>query len=221
MRFRSHARRCALAALLACALPGASLAAPFTNGGFEQGTDTGGGFVTLPNGSTAITGWTITAGDVDYIGPYWQAGEGSRSLDMVGCQPGSISQTFDTLAGARYQVSFLMAGNPDGGPTVKSLRATAAGASQDFTFDITGATRGDMRWASRSFSFVATGTSTTLTFSNTSSAASCAGAALDGVSVVLSAPPPPAFIPVDGAPWLWLLGLGVLGVVGWRMRAGA
>ncbi len=218
MPTRRMPRRLALASLIAASIPGAALAAPFTNGGFEQGPSTGGGFVTLPNGSTAITGWTISAGDMDYIGAYWQAGEGVRSLDMVGCQQGSISQTFDTLPRARYLVSFLMAGNPDAGPTVKALRASAAGTVRDFTFDITGSTRADMRWSPRSFIFEAVASSTTLTFSNTSDFASCAGATLDGVSVTLDAPPPPAFIPVDGAPWLWLLGLGVLGVVGWRMR---
>ncbi|WP_176764028.1 choice-of-anchor C family protein [Aquimonas voraii] len=195
------------------------MAAPFTNGSFEQGPDTGATFVTLTAGSTSITGWTITAGDMDYIGPLWGAGEGNRSLDLVGCLQGAISQTFDTLPGARYRVSFLMAGNPGTQPTLKTLRASAGLAAQDFSFDTSGRSVTDMGWSPRSFEFIASGASTTLSFTNTSSPSGCGGAALDAVSVSMLGSSRTAVVPVDGAPWLWLLVFGLVGIAGWRMRA--
>jgi choice-of-anchor C domain-containing protein len=205
-------------ALATALLPGIALAAPFTNGSFEQGTDTGPAFIEVAAGSSAITGWTVTAGNVDYIGPFWSAGEGNRSLDLVGCLQGAISQTFDTVPGARYRVSFLMAGNPGTAPSLKTLRASADLTSHDFSFDVTGRNPTNMGWAPRAFDFVASGASTTLSFANTSSPAGCGGAALDAVSVSMLGGVPPAVVPVNGAPWLWLLALSLIGMAGWRMR---
>ena len=72
-----------LALALAAALCGAAHAAPFQNGSFETGP-TPGGYVTLSAGDTQITGWTVTGDSVDYIGSYWPAADGSRSLDLSG-----------------------------------------------------------------------------------------------------------------------------------------
>ncbi len=75
-------------------------AAAFTNGSFELGPDPG-AFLPLPTGSTDLTGWTVTSGNVDYIGSSWQASDGSRSLDLSGAGAGQIGQTFDTIAVCR------------------------------------------------------------------------------------------------------------------------
>src|SRR5665647_2987472 len=79
----------------------------FTNGSFEDGTYVdNGGFQTLNAGSSAISGW-IVSGSVDWIGSYWKASNGTRSLDMSGfMQQGAISQTFDTTVGQKYLVTF-------------------------------------------------------------------------------------------------------------------
>src|SRR5271169_382428 len=119
-------RRLAVAVFgLAIAWP--CTAAPFQNGSFENGSvDPDGSFVTLAVGSMQITGWTVVAGNIDYIGAYWVASNGARSLDLVGNQNvGGVAQTFDTISGATYQVSFDMAGNPAGPPTIKPLTASA------------------------------------------------------------------------------------------------
>lgn len=217
MRMISRCSPPALVALAAMGLVSPLQAAPFTNGSFELGTDPGATFISLPTNSTAITGWTVTGGDIDYIGGLWQAGEGGRSLDMVGCSQGTISQTFDTVAGTRYLVSFLMAGNPGGNPPQKSLLVSAADASQGYVFSDATATEVDMGWQSRAFQFTATGPATTLSFTNTSDPSGCVGAALDNVSVMAIASQP-AQIPAGGLPGLMLLGLGMLGLAGWALR---
>ena len=179
----------ARSAAIVIACISAAIAAPFQNGSFEIGTDPGGSFLTLPNGdSTDITGWTVIGGDIDYIGGYWQAAQGSRSLDLIGDQfVGGVQQTFDTIPGATYSVSFEMAGNPAGGPTIRPLAVTVAGTTNNFTFDITGATLTNMNWTMHQFTFVATGTAETIQFVSDLTgdpAGCCYGAALDNVQIV-------------------------------------
>lgn len=187
-------------------------AAPFTNGDFEDATvDPGASFVRFGVGGTQISGWQITAADVDYIGTLWPAAMGVRSVDLDGAigSAGALSQTFDTIAGTQYSVAFALAGNPAGGPIVKPLQVSAASASTNYSFDTMGKTLSNMGWVDATFLFTATGASTTLTF--TSLTDSGFGAAVDNVRITaLSAVPEP--IP------LLILGLGLFGLRG-RLRS--
>ena len=128
---------CVLGVLLVAGASPAA-AAPFTNGSFELGSvNPGSGWITLGSGNPAITGWEIFDGTIDYIGTYWQAANGSRSLDLNGNDgPAGIRQTFDTIGGGTYQVSFALAGNPDGAPLTKSVQVTSGGVSQLFAFTV-------------------------------------------------------------------------------------
>jgi choice-of-anchor C domain-containing protein len=160
-----------------------------------------------------ITGWTVTANSIDWIGNYWQASDGQRSLDMSGYDKGTIvSQTFATTPGAEYLVSFYMAGNPDRGPAVKTLEVSAAGGSQTFTFDTTGHSLSQMGWERKNWVFTALADTTTLSFSSLTTNMppeqyNAWGPALDDVYV--------GAVPVPGAVVLGLMGLGTLG---WWMR---
>jgi choice-of-anchor C domain-containing protein len=159
-----------------------ALAAAFTNGSFETGTDPG-SFAELSSGdSTSIPGWTVSPTNIDYIGTYWTASNGMRSLDLSGSNAGDIQQTFDTVAGHTYLVAFDLAGNPDGLPTTKTLTVAATGGpTTPYSFDVTGHTKTSMGWQPQVYSFIATGASTILTF--TSTTATAFGPALDNVVV--------------------------------------
>ncbi len=200
-------------AVVLLGLAGQCQASFINNGGFETGSSPGTA-TTLLNGSTAINGWVV-GGTVDYVGSHWQAGEGSRSVDLSGSGPGSISQTLSGLTiGSQYQVSFQMAGNPDGGSKVKTLNVSVGSFSQNFTFDSTGKSLGGMGWTTKSFTFTAASSTPTLTFQSLTE--SPYGPALDGVKVgraVQSVPEPTS---------LALLGLGAAGLalVGWRRKKG-
>lgn len=169
-------------------VPGLSQGASFTNGSFESGINPG-SFTTLSSGDgTSITGWTVSNSSIDYIGSYWTAADGSRSLDLDGraVQGAVASQAFDTVPTTTYRVRFAMAGNPDNGPTIKEVRVSAASDSADFTFDVTGHTRSSMGWEEKIFLFVATGATTTLTLASLTSSSGgfcCWGPAVDNVRV--------------------------------------
>jgi choice-of-anchor C domain-containing protein len=197
----------AVSALIVTPVQAANL---IQNGSFETATvnPNPGDFIRLDAGSTAITGWTVSQGTIDYIGTYWQASEGSRNLDLSGANAGGIQQTFNTTVGKTYRVTFDLAGNPNTSPTIKQMRISAAGSSDNFSFDITGKSTTNMGWLSKSWDFTANSTTTTLEFISLTN--SFDGPALDNVSVIALSPPPTS-IP-EPSSVLGLLSLGVLGI---------
>jgi choice-of-anchor C domain-containing protein len=170
--------------------------ASINNGSFETGTHSGAPFDTLSPGATALTDWTIESGTIDWIGSYWQAADGSRSIDLNGNASGAISQTLDTTIGNTYVVSFSLSGNPAGGPPAKTLTVGASGAdpaSYTFNVAVAGNTRTDMKWVTQTYSFVATDSTTVLTFTSTTSGNT--GPALDNIDVTETAAPTPTPTP--------------------------
>jgi len=161
-------------------------AAAFSNGNFDTTTcirtDT---FCTDYSGST-IAPWTVLSGSVDLTNNnYWQADSGSWSVDMSGDAAGIISQTFDTVAGNEYHVSFSMSGNPEGGDLVKNLYVGASGsASQLYSYDIGSYSYhpiANMNYASENYVFTAGSSSSALTFQ--SAEYTPYGAVVDTVSI--------------------------------------
>ena len=194
-------------------------ATPFVNGSFESGADPG-SFTSLNGGDSSITGWVVGGGanSVDYIGSYWTASDLARSVDLNGLVAGSISQTFDVVSGQTYRVSFDLAGNPVGGPELKTLDSTA-----NFTlfspppFDVSNTNLANMGWINYSFLFTADSNSETLTFTSTTTGNSgnstyptAFGPALDNVTI--------AAVPEPSTWAMMLLGFLGLGFVASRRK---
>src|ERR1043166_4376364 len=178
--------------LFALTVAGAELCSGQTvlNGSFETGATPpfGGAFVPAPN-STAISGWTVQSGSIDYMGnDTWQAAAGSRSLDMSGHDAGTITQNISGFTpGRQYRLSFYMAGNNDGVSRIFQLRANIGSVTQTFAFDATGFTYSNMGWSLRTMDFTATDTTMALTFTSLDSGN--AGPALDNVSISTASEP--------------------------------
>jgi choice-of-anchor C domain-containing protein len=195
MKFSTLLTLASCAAILTGPIINAALASAFTNGSFE-GTgfvDTEParpGYMQLPNGSTLIPGWTVVTG-VDWQTTWVTPADGSKSIDLNALAPGAIQQTFDTIPGTQYLVRFAMAGNAFDGPpspTIKTATVSAAGFSENLSFDITGHTTTSPGWTDTDFLFTANSTAATLLFQSTN--ASAAGIVIDNVRV--TALPEPA-----------------------------
>ncbi len=196
-------------ALAAASLATAAQAVTVVNGSFENGIDPG-SFTTLFAGdTTSIPGWTIEPDGVDYIGTYWAASDGNRSLDMSALTSGQIMQTLTGLtAGKMYRIGFDMSANPDGGSNVKRLTVSATGGvPQTFLYTrVPGQSASNMLWQHYTYTFVASSASQNLSFLSQNNDPS--GPALDNVTI--SAIPEPAM-------WgMMLLGFGMVGVAARR-----
>ena len=157
------------------------------NGDLESGP-------TIPTGHTQLTcfgseipGWRVVLGNVDFNAAFWSPSSGQHSVDLHGVERGAIEQTFPTHPGVLYEVLFDL-----GATETQRCYLSAAGLTSP-TFSHTGPTwprvtyARDQRW-----SFVATGTATTLRF-DSPAASGAAGAHIDHVRVYARATA--AFIP--------------------------
>ena len=192
-------------------------ALPIQNGSFED-PGASPGAITKPTGDASITGWTVASGTIDYVGPTppnvenptagWTAAQGTSSIDLNGLAifgAGTlVSQEFVTTPGTSYEVIFALAGNPYGGDQFKDLTVSAAGSSENFTFDTNGKTPTNMGWTDFSFPFVATNNLTTLAFTSLEENTAF-GPAIDNVRVNVA-----SGAPVPEPATLMLLGAGLI-----------
>jgi len=124
----------------------------------------------LEVGNTAITGWTVIKGPIDYFGvcpddppKIWRAADGGHSLELAASpSSGGVSQAFATTPGETYRVRFHLSGSPMTGwsgedQPNKTVRVQAADQSADFSFDVAAEqnTLEDMKWKLCTFFFVA------------------------------------------------------------------
>lgn len=189
-------------------LPSMAQANLISNGNFVNCVSCSGQFSTKSGGSTDITDWLVTGHSVDLILNYWQVPPlGGNSVDLNGMGAGGVSQSFATVTGQQYLVSFYLAGNPDNNAndTLKTAVVSAGAASENFDFDTTSVSTGNMGWVLRSFVFAAISNTSTLAFSGLSQD-TFYGAAIGNVDV--SETPEPASLLLMGIALLSLFGYG-------------
>ncbi len=151
----------------------------------------------LEVGNTAITGWTVIKGMIDYFGvcpddppKIWRAADGGHSLELAASpSAGGVSQAFPTIPGETYRVRLSLSGSPMTGwsgedQPNKTVRAQAAGQSADFSFDVAAEqnTYVDMKWKLCTFFFVADADIATLEIFSTMEPVHI-GPVIDNVSV--------------------------------------
>ncbi len=155
-------------------------------------------------GDPLITGWKATGAGVEYhvwLSPgtvYPVAAEGIAlgryAVDLAGANgPGGIEQTFPTIPGQAYIVSFQLGTSAERGRTGQAkVRVSAAGHSEEFSMNNdtphTYFTRHSMRF------IAAPGTTTTTLALSTTESPALAFVEIDDIAVQrdCQAPPPPA-----------------------------
>ena len=138
------------------------------------------------------------------IAPRSRAGRSSRKYDWEGPPPrlvaarrclqrrprrtadeGGVEQTFDTIPGETYEVTFSLAGN-FGLPVIKPLAVTVAGDTHNFTFDSTGASSSTCTGRSRASRSWPRQRARRRAVSDLTGIGSNAGAVIDAVSIELA-----------------------------------
>ena len=196
-------------ALTAVALVSTAAQAVVVNGSFEdtagfvnQGNDT----MSLPAGSTTMTGWTVVGGvgaSLAWIGPTnpfsLTASNGGYFLDLTDYRDsppfGGVSQSISTTIGGKYLLSF-------------DLGSSAQYRAPDSVFAAAGSTNGIFTsqntlnniWEHETLLFTATSTSTLISLTGNSGSAYIG---LDNVNVSSAVPEP--------STWAMMI-LGFLGV---------
>ena len=170
------------------------------NGNFEVPVQGPPNYATfnIPAGSTYITGWTVVQGNVD-LTTTANYGPGPNTLDLTSVQDidligdtagsggvfGGLSQTFTTVVGQQYQLTFDYSHNPGAFSATYAAQVTVADASAPANTVLNTQVSqafGPAPWVSFSMTFTANSTSSILTFIDTAGGSN-GGIYLDDVSV--------------------------------------
>jgi len=180
------------------------------NGSFEFGAASIDPFITVNPGDTSINDWAVTVPNVDYIGNYWQAANGVRSIDLSGYfANGMIQQTINTVPLQVYTLTYWVSANPDQALPNPRLGTVfiSGNPTTAISYTLHGNTLSNMQWAKRYQQFTATAATTNIGFSGVPNSNLAWGIALDNVSV--SAVPEPA---------IWTMMIVGFGMLGFAMR---
>jgi hypothetical protein len=178
---------CALALAILLAVPAH---AQITNGSFEP-TGAGPGYALLGGGSPTIPGWLTSDNGVEWFNPVsygvGPAPSGNYIVDLA-CytySAGGLQQTFTTVPGQSYTISFYygthQAAGRDG---TAAIVVSADGQTQTFAITNLAPT---VNWELRAFTFVADNASATLSFRCLQNA-NVHFAYIDGVGVTAATP---------------------------------
>ncbi len=180
------------------------------NGGFEHPATS---FVNYlaSGGFTGITGWTTTGNGVHWMTEslgYFTDPTGKDAVDLANYTRanGGIKQSFNTTAGARYEVSFAgmtfqNAGNPDGLGEITVLIDNV----EMQTYQLVNRSSASNAWQNFSLSFTAAAASTTLEFRHKPAG--------ENYSFVNDAGVFAAPVPEPESGVLMLAGLGLMGLL--------
>ncbi len=164
------------------------------NGSFESPIVPVGGFTNFVGGSTAITGWTVVGiessivnGSINVAGIILQAQDGDQWIDLAGQNSNSpsngVRQFIPTVIGQCYELNFYVGSATGGGFVFPStVDLSIDGGSRVSYFNPTGPSN-MFDWKQFTVQFMATTTTTNITFFN-GSAANNFLCALDNVSLV-------------------------------------
>jgi hypothetical protein len=185
MLSHSLPRTVAVAILLSLVGATSSEAERIVNGSFEVPALPP-GTIFLDMTGNSITGWTIPDDwSIGLVLDYWPAFQGKQSIDLDGDSGigATILQSFETVPGSEYWLSFAYANNIDTYTATGRVQVFGGGAALlDTTLTHSGSTIDDMNYLTFVGSFTANSPLTTLQFTHLGPVWG-RGLALDVVSV--------------------------------------
>ena len=218
MTIRLDIARSAFIACTVFGLSSAANAAPFTNGDFET-PDTATFYNVIYNPGNDIGGWSVVGGAGSNVEVFGTGGgaeaaqSGAQWLDLSGSYGTGqgVTQTFDTVVGHTYEVTFGIGARTDKttivDPTINAL--AVLGVFQLSNADST------IAWQDFTFDFVAGFATTALGFFNGDAAGSFTGG-IDNVRIAdlgaVGATPVPAALPMFAG------GVGLIGFLARRRK---
>jgi hypothetical protein len=110
------------------------------DGDFHESPDPADAYVEGGKGERLSPGWRVSKGNVDLVGStFWPSPDDICKMDLDGLEPGGIkSRRFPTSPSSVYTLTFLLSGNSDCAPRIKTLVVTAAGQAQSYSWDVAG-----------------------------------------------------------------------------------
>lgn len=219
---RSRPQKAAGVVLALGVISGSAHANLVTNGSFETPVPSRG----CVAGTTSLTGWTVSAGNIDIDSAIpgcggLPAADGVQWIDLTGSfggGAGTIYQDLATQAGSSYELSFYFGANgqwqnlsyPNDGP-IKAFNVLVDGnIVGTFSKDTRNIAPNSPNWSLENLLFAATSASTRLAFVSLNGAnGTVYGPLLDGVNITEK----PALVPVPAAGWLLGSALGLFGLV--------
>ncbi|MBZ4371187.1 DUF642 domain-containing protein [Corallococcus interemptor] len=146
-----------------------------TNGSFENNVIGNFNYVVLNAGSTALPGWTITAGIKVMKNTYKTPQNGAQTIDLNGLGAGSLYQDVPTVVGAGYTVTFYVSNSPACATVSRSATINYGPSSASFS-------NASASWGLRTYVFNATSTTSRIQLTSTSGGVGC-GLAIDNLQV--------------------------------------
>ncbi|QAT85179.1 MAG: DUF642 domain-containing protein [Myxococcaceae bacterium] len=146
-----------------------------TNGSFENNAIGNFNYVVLNAGSTALPGWTITAGIKVMKNTYKTPQNGVQTIDLNGLGAGSLYQDVPTVVGAGYTVTFYVSNSPTCTTVSRSATINYGPSSASFS-------NSSASWGLRTYVFNATSTTSRIKLTSTSGGVGC-GLAIDNLQV--------------------------------------
>jgi choice-of-anchor C domain-containing protein len=186
------------------------------NGSFEEGafdpSGSGWSWNSIPAGGTVVDHWVAIESGFDWhrAVEFMPAYDGDKMVDLTyGSDFGGIAQTFPTLNGQQYVLTFALAAPNQGLQDPREVHVDVAGGS--YTFWKTASVPGSLTWDVETLLFTATSDTTTLTFRGNGADGyrDYWGPVIDAVSVEA--------VPDAGGTFA-LLGFGLTGLAGLRRR---
>jgi hypothetical protein len=186
------------------------------NPGFENGINPGGSTTLVADDETSITGWKVVGAGVNYVSePFWDAAEGTRSIELLSNNGGIRQRVFGFTPGKRYILKFNVSADPaNTSPVAKAVAytvsVTGGVAAADFYTFVPGTNApNNMQYVAEEYSFIASQTYQDLLF-KASGRNGAFGPVIDSVSV--------SMIPEPSTWAMLILGFGLVGVASRRRK---